>query len=372
MSVPRTDVLVVGGGVVGLAVADAVAGRGIPVVLLERDRVAHQASAGAAGLLAALIESQGPGPFLDLALAGRRAYAEEIPALVRDTGVDVGYRVTGTLRVAEDDAMAHELRERVAWERERGLAVRFLEPSEVRAVEPGVREGLAGALFSPDDHQVTSDLLAKALALRASRRGATIVERTPVSRLLQVEGEVTGVRTADGNEVRARSVVLAGGPWSPELSPVPLPVRPVKGQLVHLRPSAAGSISHPVFASSVYLVPKAQGYVIAGATEQDAGFDVSTSEAVTERLVSAARSLVPAFREARLAAVWAGLRPGTPDRLPIIGRHPDAPGLIFATGHFRNGVLLSLVTGRIVAALVADADPGIDLVPFSPARFPSR
>jgi glycine oxidase len=365
----QTDVLVVGGGVIGLGVADAVARRGIPVALVERDRVANAASAGAAGLLAALIESQGPGPFLDLALAGRRAFAEDAETLSSDTGIDIGYRISGTLRVAESADTADELRDRVRWQKERGLDVRFLAPGEVRDVEPGVRDGLHGALFSPDDHQVTSHLLAKALATRAEQRGALIGERSRVTGLLRQGDDVVGVRLADGQEIRARTVVLAAGPWTRDVSPVPLPVRPVKGQLVHLEPSSAGTIRHPVFASSVYLVPKAAGYVVAGATEEHAGFTTSTSEAVTDRLVGAARALVPAFRDAKVAAVWAGLRPGTSDRVPIIGRHRALPGVVFATGHFRNGVLLSLITGRIVAALVAGERPALDIAAFSPERF---
>jgi glycine oxidase len=364
-----TEVLIVGGGVIGLAVADAVAARGIPVALVERDRVANAASAGAAGLLAALIESQGPGPFLDLALAGRRAFAEDAETLSAATGIDIGYRVTGTLRVAESGEMADELRARVRWQKERGLDVRFLAPAEVRGVEPGLRDGLHGALFSPDDHQVTSHLLARALAIRAERRGALIAERSRVADLLRRGENVVGVRLADGNEIHARTVVLSAGPWTPEVSPLALPVRPVKGQLVHLQPSAAGTVRHPVFATSVYLVPKAAGYVIAGATEEDAGFATSTSDAVTDRLVTAARALVPAFGEAKVAAVWAGLRPATSDRMPIIGRHRALPGVVFATGHFRNGVLLSLITGRIVAALLAGDRPAVDIAAFSPERF---
>ncbi len=369
MTASRTEVLVVGGGVIGLAVADAVARRGMPVALVERDRVANAASAGAAGLLAALIESQGPGPFLDLALAGRRAFAEDAETLSADTGIDIGYRVSGTLRVAESPEVADELRDRVRWQKDRGLEVRFLAPAEVRGVEPGVRDGLHGALFSPDDHQVTSHLLAKALATRAERRGALIAERSPVGGVLRQGHDVVGARLLNGDEIRARAVVLAAGPWTPDLSPVALPVRPVKGQLVHLQPLASGTIRHPVFASSVYLVPKAAGYVIAGATEEDAGFTTSTSDTVTDRLVGAARALVPALGEAKLAAVWAGLRPAASDRMPVIGRHHALPGVIFATGHFRNGVLLSLITGRIVAALVAGETPALDIAAFSPERF---
>jgi len=354
VSVPRTDVLVIGGGVIGVAVADAVAARGTPIVLL-------------AGLLAPLVEAEGPGPFLELALAGRALFRDVAAALLRDTGIDVGYRETGTLRVAEDEHVAQELRERVAWERERGLDVRWLTTREVASLEPSLRDGLSGALFSADDHQVTSAALTHALARRASARGAIIVEGLGVERLLRVGERVVGVRTSRGEEYRAKHVVLAAGPWSSSLVPR-VPVRPVKGQLVHLR-SAKPVVGHPIFASEVYLVSKADGRVVVGATEEEVGFDWAPREEATRSLLDRAFQLVPALRDAEIGDAWAGLRPGTPDRLPIIGTRRDSQGLIFATGHFRNGVLLSLITARIVAALAATEPSPVDIAAFSPERF---
>jgi glycine oxidase len=366
VSVPRTEVLVVGGGAIGVAVADAVAARGIPVVVLERAAIGSAASGGAAGLLAPLIESAGPGPFLDLALAGRALFREEAGALARDTGIDIGFRESGTIRVADDEQVAVELRARVAWEAERGLKVRWLGPAEVRALEPALREDLAGALFSADDHQVTSSLLVHALARRAARRGAMLVEGLGVQRLLRVDGRVVGVRTSAGEEYRARWVVLAAGPWSASLAGVP--VRPVKGQLLHLRP-AAPVLAHPVFANGVYLAPKADGRVVVGATEEEVGFDWAPREEATQDLLARAHALTPGLRDAAVEGAWAGLRPGTPDRLPILGVRAGSPGLIFATGHFRSGILLSLISGRIVASLIADEKPQVEIAAFSPERF---
>ncbi len=367
MSVPRTEVLVVGGGVIGVAVADAVAFRGIPVVVLERAQVASAASAGAAGMLAALVEARS-GPFLDLLLAGRDAIREEAEVLRRETGVDTGYRETGTLRVAEDGAVAAMLRERVVQARERDLGVRWVERDELRRMEPALRPDLVGALFSLDDHQVTSALLAHALARRASARGAAIVEGLGVERLLRVNGGVIGVRTTAGEEYRARLVVLAAGPWSAALVGGAVPVAPVKGQLVRLRPERP-VIGHPISAGGIYLVPKPDGRLLVGATEEDAGFDWSPRDAATRDLVERACALVPALKDAPLEGAWAGLRPATPDRLPVIGMRRDMPGLVFATGHFRNGILLSLLTGRIVASLVAGEPPPVDVSAFSPERF---
>ncbi|TMD59282.1 MAG: glycine oxidase ThiO [Chloroflexi bacterium] len=366
MSVPRTDVLVIGGGIIGAAVADAVAAGGTPVVLLERAQVGSAASSGAAGLLAPLVEAEGPGPFLELALAGRAMFRDAAAALLRDTGVDVGYRETGTLRVAEDDGVARELRHRVSWERERGLGVRWLEPAELASREPLLHEGLSGALFSADDHQVTSSALTHALARRAAARGAVIVEGLGVERLLRVGDRVVGVRTTRGEEYRAKHVVLAAGPWSSTLVPR-VTVRPLKGQLVHLR--SARTLSHPIFGSDVYIVAKADDRIVVGATVEDVGFDWAPREEATRSLLDRAFRLIPALRDAEVLDAWAGLRPGTPDRLPIIGVRRDAQGLIFATGHFRNGVLLSLITGRIVAAIAAGEPSPVDIAAFSPERF---
>lgn len=367
MSVPRTEVLVIGAGVVGAAVADAIAARGMPVVVLERAQVGSAASSGAAGLLAPLIEAEGPGPFLDLALAGRALFRDETEMLVHASGIDIGYRESGTLRIAESESAARGLRARVTWEQAAGLHVRWLAPRELAQLEPSLRDPLAGALFSADDHQVTSAALTQALARRATANGAVIVEGLGAERLLRISDRVVGVRTGAGEEYRARHVVLAAGPWSAALVSG-LPVRPVKGQLVHLRPTAP-VLSRPVFADGVYIAPKAEGRLVVGATEEDVGFDWAPREDATRVLLDRAFALVPALREAPLEGAWAGLRPGTSDRLPILGTRRDLRGLIFATGHFRNGVLLSLITGRIVAALVAGEAPPVDIAAFSPERF---
>ncbi len=368
MSVPRTEVLVVGGGVIGVAVADAVAARGIPVVLLERAQIGSAASGGAAGLLAPLVEAPGPGAFLDLALAGRALFREEASALARETGIDIGYRESGTLRVASDRHDAATLRQRVAWERERGLDVRWLEPHELGSLEPALGDGLAGALFSADDHQVTSAALVHALARRAAQRGAVLVEGLGARALLRVAGRVIGVRTTTGEEYRAEHVVVAAGAWSGEFLRDGLPVRPVKGQLAFLRPRSP-LLAHPVFARDLYLAPKADGRLVVGATEEEVGFDWAPREDATRELLARAHALVPALRDVCAEGAWAGLRPGTIDRLPILGARADTPGLVLATGHFRNGILLSLITGRIVAALAAGEPPPVDVSAFSPERF---
>src|SRR5919108_1790830 len=291
MSVPRTDALVIGAGVIGAAIADAVAARGREVVVLERAQVGSAASAGAAGLLAPLVEAPGPGPFLDLALAGRALFRDEAAALARETGIDVGYRESGTLRIADSDGVMNDLRARVSWGRELGLDVRWIDARELKSLEPHLRDGITGALFSADDHQVTSGPLTHALARRASSRGAAIVEGLGVERLLRVDDRVVGVRTSAGEEYRARHIVLAAGPWSGALA-TGVPVRPMKGQLVHLR-LQRDIVRHPVFADDVYVTTKADGRVVVGAPVEDVGFDGAPREAATRELLGHAYALVP-------------------------------------------------------------------------------
>jgi glycine oxidase len=367
MSVPRIEVLVVGGGVIGVAIADELARRGIGTLLLERDELAAGASGGAAGLVGAPIEGPAAGPFFELALAAQELLRIELPQLARETGIDVGYRETGTVRVAEDEAEAEELRARITERRERGLDVRWVDRAELRATEPGFSDTLRGALLVGDHHQVTSPWLVRALASRALRRGAVIRQRLPVRRLLRADRKVIGARTDDG-EIRARVVVLAAGPWTAALAPIPLSVGPVKGQLAYLRPEDP-IVRRPVFTRDVYIVPKPDGRLVVGATEEDAGFDATPREEVSRALVARAAEILPAVHGLPLAGSWAGLRPAAPDRLPIIGSSREAPGLILASAHFRNGVFLSLITARIVAALVGGERSPTDIAAFSPERF---
>jgi glycine oxidase len=336
----------------------------VGTLLLERDEIASGASGGAAGIATPGVEGSRGGPFLDLARAGLAALREEVPRLAAETGVDVGYRADGVLEVAEDDAEAASLR---ASARRSLDGARFLGARELRELEPALAARLCGAALLPRDVHVVSPWLVHALATRALRRGATIREHTRVRALLRAQGRVIGARTDEG-ELRARAVVLAAGPWSSELSPAPLPVRPVKGQLAYLRPARA-LLHRPVFGRGVYLAPKADGRLVVGATEEDAGFDATPRDDTSRDLVARAARLVPELESEPVAGAWAGLRPATPDRLPVIGTRGDLPGVIFATGHFRNGVLLSLVTARVVASLVAGVRPPVDIAAFSPERF---
>lgn len=364
------DVAILGAGVIGCAIADALSGRGLSVVVLDPTGVAAGASAGAAGLLAPLVEAPGPGPFLTLALASLERFPMLAEELREETGVDVGWRERATLRVAETEAERAELRARVAWQSEQGLEVEWLDAAAVRESEPLLRQDILGALLSLRDGVVTSAQLTAALAARARSRGASFVIAGPGLRALRDADRIDQLHVAGGS-VRTGDVIIAAGPWSGEVARAlglgPLPVRPVKGQLALAR--GQGAPAHSLFASGGYVAGKADGLLVAGATVEERGFDVAVDEPTHERLVSRAVHLVPSLEASAFTFGWAGLRPALPDLLPALGRTERARNALVATGHFRNGILLAPITAEVIAAAATGEPVTMDLAPFSPDRF---
>jgi glycine oxidase len=345
------DVLVVGGGAIGCAVAHALARAGLAVALLERGELAGEASGAAAGMLAPLGEAGGPGPFLRL---GLRALAR-FPALaaeLRDaSGVDPEHRASGILRVALDARGAGALEALAALPGAADLA--RLAPREALALAPGLSPRVAAAVLSPREGHVRSPLLVRAFAGAAARLGARIETGAPVCGLLRRGARVVGVETPEGPRA-AGAVVLCTGSWTrlatrwlgPDRE---LPVSPVRGQIVSL--DAPSPPFGPILwrEGGVYLVPKLDGSVVAGATQERVGFDCRVTASGVAGLLAGAAELLPSLAEASFRGAWAGLRPETPDGLPLVGPVPDAEGLFVAAGHHRNGVLLSPVTAELVA-----------------------
>jgi glycine oxidase len=364
-----TDVAVVGGGVVGCAVAWCLAREGVPVSLFERGALGGEASGVSAGILAPLAESATPGPFVELALVGLRAFDEELEALRETSGLDPEYRRCGVLRLAMDEAEVRTLQEAAAWQANAHLDLRWLEPRQVAALEPGLVP-CRGALLSPREGHVHPGRLTLALATAAARSGAILHEQSaPV--LPWVEGGRLQGLLVNGDRRSFGTVVLAAGAWSGAWAAqlgLRLPVRPVKGQMLLVR-AVPPPVRHIVFSGHSYLVPRADGTVYVGATQEEAGFDHRVTLAAVRSLAGHAAALAPALAAAEVTGMGAGLRPGSADGLPVIGRVPGMDNLILATGHFRNGVLLSLVTGRIVTALVRGRPPELPIDSFSPARF---
>ena len=364
------DVAIVGGGVIGCAVARCAARAGLSVVVLERAACGAEASHAAAGMLSPLAEASGPGPFLDLLLAARELYPAFAAALREETGVDVGYADVGTLFLSlreEDDA---EVEHRLAWQRAAGLGVQRLSAEDARRVEPAVSPAVRFALRFPGDHQVDNRALAAALPVAAARAGAEVRTGTEAVAVLREGDRVTGVELADGTRVHAGAVVIAGGSWAGQMRglPRPLPVEPVHGQLLALEPRPP-LFRHVVDSARCYLVPRASGRVIAGATMEHVGHRKAVTAGGVRRLLDGAVEIAPALEHATLVETWSGLRPGTPDGLPILGADPDVPNLVYATGHFRNGILLTPLTGEAIGALLAGEEPAWELGAYGVGRF---
>jgi glycine oxidase len=370
------DVAVIGGGVVGLAVAWRAQRRGLRTLVLERGEPGAGATHAAAGMLAPISEARlAERALLELS----RASAARYPAFVEELGAaserDPGYRACGTLAVARDrdeaEALDRELAEREAL----GLPVERLLASEARRREPALAPTLRLALAVPDDHAVDPRSLTAALAVALERAGGTLREHAPVARIsLDAGGErVTGVELTGGERISAEHVVVAAGAWAGALAGLPeharVPLRPVKGQILRLRdPAGPGLLSHVLRMRPGYLVPRGDGRYVLGATMEEQGFDTAVTAGGAFELLRDAIELVPGVSELAIEELEAGLRPGTPDNAPVIGAGVLA-GLHWAAGHFRHGVLLAPITAELLAAdLVGEPLPEL-AAPFAPSRF---
>jgi glycine oxidase len=338
--------------------------------------VAAGASGVAAGMLAPQVEAPFADPFFELALQGRASHAPLAEELFDAVGLDVEYRRSGVLRVARTEAERADLVRQQRWQSARGLAAEWVESAELGQREPllaGVAGRLlAGGLWLPDEAQVRSPRLVQALAMGAMKYGATVLEGTWATGLERRGGRVTGVQTSTGI-VHGETIVLAAGVWSGDLArtaSLDLPVQPVKGQVLSVR-GLGRSPRQVLWAGECYLVPRPDGEIVLGATEEEGNFDARPTLAGLNRLTEAALEVVPAVGSFTVEGMWAGLRPAAPDRRPIIGWAPELDGLMIATAHYRNGVLLGPLTGQVVARAIAAGDGSLDpmFASFGPARF---
>ncbi len=349
-------VIVVGGGVIGGAVALALARRGVAVELLERDLVGAGASGAAAGMLAPLSESQAPGPFLPIGLAALREFSPWVDTVEALAGVRLDLLHSGVLMLAAPGEEA-ALRDRLDWQRQHDPGATFLDGPALARLVPHLAAGPAGALHYPNEVQVDARRYTLALARAAQAAGAHLREGTPATAILQAGGRVTGVAT--GRErLEADAVVVASGSDGALLRPlgIDLPLVPIKGEMVRLLP--AGPLAGPiVFAPGGYIVPKADGTVLVGATQLPGRHDLGVEAGAVATLLGFAQRLVPQLAAARFVDAWAGLRPGLPDRLPAVGPLPPLPGLWAAVGHHRNGILLAGWTGERLAEALLDGRP---------------
>jgi len=363
----KTDVLIVGGGIIGCALAYYLAKEGVRSTVLERGEIGGEASGASAGMLAPLAEAHGPGPFLDLALRSLRMFPTLVEELQELTGIDVGYWECGLLKVALSPSDEARLRARYQWLSSLGMGVELLRGEEARLLEPRLSPQVTLALLSPQEGQVEAGSLTQALAEAARRLGAVIEVGTEALGLIHRKGRVMGVRTPQGR-LLAAAVIVAAGAWSGRLLKavgIPIDTPPIRGQMVAYHGLV---VRHIIWGPEGYLVPKPRGFTYAGATVERVGFRARTTRVGLRRLRRMAGHMVPLLARAEVASSWAGLRPGSPDGLPVMGPMPQWEGLWVASGHFRNGVLLAPATGQALARWLVHGEAE-SLEPFSPARF---
>jgi glycine oxidase len=374
MGSKRHDVAIVGAGVIGLACAWKLAQRGLSVVVLERDEPGSGASGVAAGMLAPVTEADfGERALLRLNLESRELWPAFAAELEEVTAMPTGFAEVGALVAAADRDDAEELRRLYAFQEELGLQADWLTPRAARDLEPGLSPRIGGAILAPQDGFARPRAVIAALAEAFHLEGGELRAGAEVTGVQTEGGRVCGVEVAGIEIVAADTVLLAAGAWSTSgglATDLSAPaVRPVKGQLLELharngyRPPARRVIRTP----RCYIVNRGDGSVVIGATQEERGFDTTVTADAVYRLLEAAWEVLPDIGELELTAPRAGLRPATPDNAPAIGAGVE--GLVWATGHHRNGVLLAPLTARAVTRLIADGEVPESVRPFDPGRF---
>jgi glycine oxidase len=352
---------VLGGGAIGLAVAWRVQKSGCSVIVVERGALGGGASRVAAGMLAPVAEAEfgaAAARMLDLGLRSAAIWPQFAAEVSQESGVELSLHRCGTLLLARDADEARELERQRALRDELGLATRRLRPSEARELERALAPTIRLALEAPDDHSVDPRRLLRALRSACVSAGVQLHEHAGAAKLrLDHARQVSGLQLADGSLLRARTVVLAAGAWSGSIEGLPddakPPVRPVKGQILRLRdPAGPGLLGRVLRYEGGYIVPRGDGRYVIGATVEEQGFDAAATVGGVYELLRDAWELVPGITELQIEELSASFRPGTPDNVPLIGRS-EIEGLIFATGHYRNGILLTPLTAQLVAEMLS-------------------
>jgi len=365
------DAAIAGGGLIGGAIALELSRAGLRVALTDARDPGQEASWASAGILSPAPENSAMIAMVLLGRASMALYPDFAASVEEISGLPTGYRAKGTLEVLLSRHAKAELNTIIALHHGLGLKAEAISAEQARELEPSISEEVEAAVLRPDEASIDNRLLTAALLEAAKRSGAQILPGSPV-RSVWTEGSCCrGLILANGERIAARHTVVAAGCFSSQIAGVKeyAPVRPAKGQMVSLREEAV-RIERVLWSERIYLVPRSDGRILAGATVEHVGYDKTVTAAGILANLAAAIELVPALAAARVEETWAGLRPDTPDHLPIIGP-TDRDGLLIATGHFRSGVLLTPVTAKLIGDYVAGITPTLDCERFSPMRFPS-
>ncbi len=341
------DVIVVGAGIIGCTIARDLARRGLATMVLEARAAGCGATQASAGVLAPFIEAPADGPLQALTVESLAMYDEFVETLSEEAQATIEYRRCGTLEIAHDAESVGRLKAVGEWARSRGVDARWVEAVEVSRLEPALAPS-CGGLVVPSHGYVRAEQLTSALERAARRHGAEIRSGCRADRITGV-GD-SAIVTAGDQIYRAKAVVVAAGSWSGELAPE-TEVTPVRGQLLRLKWEGL-PISRILWSEHCYLVPWLDGTLLVGATVEHAGFDDRVTGGGVQALLNAATAVLPAIADATFLEARSGLRPATPSGLPVIRRSAEHPSIVYATGHFRNGILLAPLTGRLVAELL--------------------
>jgi glycine oxidase len=365
------EVVIIGGGVIGLAVARALAQRGVrDVLIVERSSLGSEASSAAAGMLAPQAEADCADDFFRLGCQSRDLYPAFAQSLHEETGIDIELETSGTLYLAFTEGDERELEKRFEWQTRAGLEVEMLSGDSARLFEPCISTDVRAALRFPLDSQVENRRLISALAAANDALGINVLTGVSADSLNIKRDRITGIETSRGF-VACEKVVIAGGAWTNQLINEPLPnprIEPVRGQMVSF--DATPQIArHVIYSPRGYVVPRRDGRLLAGSTTEYAGFDKRVTAAGVQSIVTSALEITPSIAALPLTSTWAGLRPRAADGLPVLGPCAEIVGVFYATGHYRNGILLTPITGELLARAIVDEEVSPPLQIFSPDRF---
>ncbi|MDE3840674.1 glycine oxidase ThiO [Bacillus methanolicus] len=364
------DVIIVGGGVIGSSIAFHLAKKKRKVLLVEKDRIGCEASSAAAGMLGAQAEITEAGPFYDMAQKSRSLFPAIAEELKECSGIDVHLVNKGLLKVARSEDEGNELKRLKSFYQKQGQRAEWLSDAELLEREPNLSRDLIGAMYLPDDGHVLAPELTSAFARAASILGVSLREYTTTTGIIIQKDRIIGVETNGGN-FYSDTVVVASGVWSGTLlqqTGLHLPLYPVKGECFSLLYPAA-PITATVISEGCYIVPKQRGRLIVGATMAEGQYDKKVTLKGIRDLLTKAETILPNIVEGEWEKAWTGLRPQTPDGLPYMGKHPEIEGLFIAAGHFRNGILLSPITGQWMTELIEGDRQEETLQPFRVDRF---